>query len=58
MRLMSKASPHRAPFGPPHGTRPPIHPAEQQTPRGLAPLHKSETQKWVPVIKVANIKAN
>jgi len=55
---MSKASPHRAPFGPPHGTRPPIHPAEQQTPRGLAPLHKSETQKWVPVIKVANIKAN
>ena len=32
--------------------------AEQQTPRGLAALHKSETEKWVPIIKAANIKAN
>lgn len=32
--------------------------AEQQTPRGLAALHKAETEKWVPIIKAANIKAN
>lgn len=31
---------------------------EQQTPRGLAALHKSETEKWVPIIKANNIKAN
>jgi tripartite-type tricarboxylate transporter receptor subunit TctC len=35
-----------------------IPPAEQQTPRGLAALHKAETQKWVPIIKAANIRAN
>ena len=35
-----------------------IPPADQQTPRGLAALHKSETEKWVPIIKAANIKAN
>jgi tripartite-type tricarboxylate transporter receptor subunit TctC len=35
-----------------------IPPPEQQTPRGLAALHKSETEKWVPVIKAANIRAN
>ena len=32
--------------------------AEQQTPRGLAALHKAETEKWVPIIKSNNIKAN
>jgi tripartite-type tricarboxylate transporter receptor subunit TctC len=31
---------------------------EQQTPRGLAGLHKSETEKWGPIIKAANIRAN
>jgi tripartite-type tricarboxylate transporter receptor subunit TctC len=31
---------------------------EQQTPRGLAALHKAETEKWVPIIKAANIRAN
>lgn len=35
-----------------------IPPPEQQTSRGLAALHKSETEKWVPVIKAANIRAN
>jgi tripartite-type tricarboxylate transporter receptor subunit TctC len=35
-----------------------IPPAEQQTPRGLAALHKAETEKWVPIIKAANIRAN
>ena len=35
-----------------------IPPPEQQTARGLAALHKSETEKWVPVIKAANIRAN
>lgn len=35
-----------------------IPPVEQQTPRGLAALHKAETEKWVPIIKAANIRAN
>lgn len=35
-----------------------IPPPEQQTPRGLAALHKAETEKWVPIIKAANIRAN
>jgi tripartite-type tricarboxylate transporter receptor subunit TctC len=35
-----------------------IPPPEQQTPRGLAALHKSETEKWVPIIKAGNIRAN
>jgi tripartite-type tricarboxylate transporter receptor subunit TctC len=35
-----------------------IPPAEQQTPRGLAALHKAETEKWGPIIKSANIRAN
>jgi tripartite-type tricarboxylate transporter receptor subunit TctC len=35
-----------------------IPPVDQQTPRGLAALHKSETEKWVPIIKAANIRAN
>jgi tripartite-type tricarboxylate transporter receptor subunit TctC len=35
-----------------------IPPPEQQTFRGLAALHKSETEKWVPIIKAANIHAN
>jgi tripartite-type tricarboxylate transporter receptor subunit TctC len=30
---------------------------EQQTPEGLAAFHKSEIDKWWPVIKAANIKA-
>jgi tripartite-type tricarboxylate transporter receptor subunit TctC len=35
-----------------------IPPPDQQTPRGLAALHKSQTEKWVPIIKAANIRAN
>jgi tripartite-type tricarboxylate transporter receptor subunit TctC len=35
-----------------------IPPPEQQTFRGLATLHKAETEKWVPIIKAANIRAN
>jgi tripartite-type tricarboxylate transporter receptor subunit TctC len=35
-----------------------IPPVDQQTPRGLAAMHKSETEKWVPIIKAANIRAN
>jgi tripartite-type tricarboxylate transporter receptor subunit TctC len=35
-----------------------IPPPEQQTFRGLAALHKAETEKWVPIIKAANIRAN
>jgi tripartite-type tricarboxylate transporter receptor subunit TctC len=35
-----------------------IPPLEQQTPAGLAALHKSETEKWTPLIKAANIRAN
>jgi tripartite-type tricarboxylate transporter receptor subunit TctC len=30
---------------------------EQQTPEGLAAFHKAEIDKWWPVIKAANIKA-
>ena len=29
----------------------------QQTPEGLAAFHKAEIEKWWPVIKSANIKA-
>ena len=29
---------------------------EQQTPEGLAAFHKTETEKWWPIIKAANIK--
>jgi tripartite-type tricarboxylate transporter receptor subunit TctC len=29
---------------------------EQQTPEGLASFHKSEIEKWWPIIKAANIK--
>jgi tripartite-type tricarboxylate transporter receptor subunit TctC len=32
-------------------------PAAQQTPRGLAALHLAEIEKWWPIIKEANIKA-
>jgi tripartite-type tricarboxylate transporter receptor subunit TctC len=35
-----------------------IPPLEQQTPQGLRALHKAETEKWYPVIKAANIRAN
>ena len=34
-----------------------IPPAEQQTPESLRALHKSETQKWGPVIKAAGISS-
>jgi tripartite-type tricarboxylate transporter receptor subunit TctC len=34
-----------------------IAPREQQTPDGFAAYHKAETEKWWPIIKAANIKA-
>jgi tripartite-type tricarboxylate transporter receptor subunit TctC len=34
-----------------------IWPREQQTPEALAAHHKAETEKWWPIIKAANIKA-
>ena len=33
-----------------------IAPVEQQTPEGLGHFHKSEIEKWWPIIKAANIK--
>ena len=30
---------------------------EQQAPEGFAAFHKSEIEKWWPIIKAANIKA-
>jgi tripartite-type tricarboxylate transporter receptor subunit TctC len=33
-----------------------IAPRERQTPAGLAAFHKSEVEKWWPIIKAANIK--
>ena len=30
---------------------------EQQTPEGLAAFHKAEIEKWWPIIKDANVKA-
>ena len=34
-----------------------LFPREQQTPEALAALHKAEIEKWWPIIKAANIKA-
>ena len=34
-----------------------IPPREQRTPQALAAYHKAETEKWWPIIKAANIKA-
>jgi tripartite-type tricarboxylate transporter receptor subunit TctC len=34
-----------------------IFPREQQTPDALAAFHKSEIEKWWPIIRAANIKA-
>ena len=34
-----------------------IPPFEQKTPQALAAYHKAETEKWWPIIKAANIKA-
>jgi tripartite-type tricarboxylate transporter receptor subunit TctC len=34
-----------------------IFPREQQTPEGLAAFHNAEIEKWWPIIKAANIKA-
>jgi tripartite-type tricarboxylate transporter receptor subunit TctC len=34
-----------------------IFPREQQSPRALAALHRAELDKWWPIIKAANIKA-
>ncbi len=35
-----------------------IFPAEQQTPEALAAHHKAEIERWWPLIRAANIKAN
>jgi tripartite-type tricarboxylate transporter receptor subunit TctC len=34
-----------------------VPPREQQTPQALAAYHKVEIEKWWPIIKAANIKA-
>jgi tripartite-type tricarboxylate transporter receptor subunit TctC len=34
-----------------------VPPREQQTPQALAAYHKAEIEKWWPIIKAANIKA-
>ncbi len=34
-----------------------IPPREQQTPEALGAFHKAEIEKWWPIIKAANIKA-
>jgi tripartite-type tricarboxylate transporter receptor subunit TctC len=34
-----------------------VPPREQQTPEALAAYHKAEIEKWWPIIKAANIKA-
>jgi hypothetical protein len=34
-----------------------VWPRDQQTPEALAAHHKAETEKWWPIIKAANIKA-
>ena len=33
-----------------------ISPREQQTPEALAAFHKSENEKWWPILKAANVK--
>jgi tripartite-type tricarboxylate transporter receptor subunit TctC len=33
-----------------------IFPHDQQTPQALAALHKAEIEKWLPIIKTANIR--
>jgi tripartite-type tricarboxylate transporter receptor subunit TctC len=35
-----------------------VVPAAQQTPQALAAHHKAEIEKWTPLIKAANIKAD
>jgi tripartite-type tricarboxylate transporter receptor subunit TctC len=35
-----------------------VAPRERQTPEGLAAYHKAEIEKWWPIIKAANIKAD
>ena len=34
-----------------------IWPREQQTPEALAAYHKAETEKWWPIVKASNLKA-
>jgi hypothetical protein len=34
-----------------------IAPRQQQTPEGLHAYHKAEIEKWWPIIKAANVKA-
>ena len=35
-----------------------IFPSDQQTPEALRAFHKAEIEKWWPIIKAANIKAD
>jgi hypothetical protein len=35
-----------------------IPPVDQQTPEALRALNKAEVDKWQPLIKAANIRAN
>jgi tripartite-type tricarboxylate transporter receptor subunit TctC len=35
-----------------------IFPRERQTPAALAALQKAEIEKWWPIIKAANVKAD
>jgi tripartite-type tricarboxylate transporter receptor subunit TctC len=34
-----------------------VWPREQQTPEALAAFHKAETEKWWPMIRASNLKA-
>ena len=34
-----------------------VWPREQQTPQALAAYHKAETEKWWPIIRASNLKA-
>ena len=34
-----------------------VWPREQQTPEALAAHHKAETEKWWPIVRASNLKA-